>query len=134
MNKAIPNLVPTWDCCLCAKYYDKPNLVDGTREFSIGVKIDGNRSVCVKENGKVTLTKTQFVKTEEEVLCQSEMYSDFEVSEDAEKLLLGYAVFGFPEMIYPAWNNIVSSGVKISFDTAIKLATFLNVCGKDKNE
>lgn len=73
-------------------------------------------------------------ETEEEVLCQSEMYSEFEVSEDAEKLLLGYAVFGFPEMIFSEWNNIVSSGVKISFDTAIKLATFLNVCGKDKNE
>lgn len=59
LNKAIPNLVPTWDCCLCAKYYDKPNLVDGTREFSIGVKIDGNRSVCVKENGKVKLISRQ---------------------------------------------------------------------------
>ena len=61
-------------------------------------------------------------ETEEEVLCQSDMYSDFEVSEDAEKLLLGYAVFGFPEMIFSEWNNIVSSGVKISFDTAIKLS------------
>ena len=59
LNKAIPNLVPTWDCCLCAKYYDKPSLVDGTREFSIGVKIDGNRSVCVKENGKVKLISRQ---------------------------------------------------------------------------
>lgn len=59
LNKAIPNLVPTWDCCLCAKYYDKPSLVDGTREFGISVKIDGNRGIIVKENGNVKIISRQ---------------------------------------------------------------------------
>lgn len=59
VNKAIPNLIPTWDCCLCNKYYDKPSLVDGTREFGISVKIDGNRCIAVKENGTIKLISRQ---------------------------------------------------------------------------
>lgn len=58
LNKAIPNLVPTWDCCLCAKYYDKPSLVDGTREFSISTKIDGcvsKDTIITTERGNVTI-------------------------------------------------------------------------------
>ena len=73
-------------------------------------------------------------EAEEEVLCQSEMISESEVNKDAEKLLLGYAVFGFPEMIFSEWNNLYSDNVKISFEAAMKLSEFLNVCGKEKNE
>jgi len=73
LNKAIPNFVPTWDCCLCNKYYDKPQLVDGTREFAISVKIDGCRCIAVKEKGNVRLISRQgkpwvgLVEVEEEI-------------------------------------------------------------------
>ena len=44
---------------MCNKYYDKPSLVDGSREFAIGTKIDGCRCVAVKENGNVRLISRQ---------------------------------------------------------------------------
>ena len=59
LNKIIPNFIPVWDVCLCNKYYDKPNLVDGSREFAISTKIDGCRCVAVKENGNVRLISRQ---------------------------------------------------------------------------
>ena len=59
LNKIIPNFIPVWDVCLCNKYYDKPSLVDGSREFAIGTKIDGCRCVAVKENGNVRLISRQ---------------------------------------------------------------------------
>lgn len=59
LNKIIPNFIPVWDVCLCNKYYDKPSLVDGSREFAIGIKIDGCRCVAVKENGNVRLISRQ---------------------------------------------------------------------------
>ena len=59
INSVYKNLIPTWDCELCDKYYDKPELVDGTREFAISVKIDGNRCIAIKENGEVKLVSRQ---------------------------------------------------------------------------
>lgn len=59
LNKIVPNFIPVWDVCLCNKYYDKPSLVDGSREFAIGTKIDGCRCVAVKENGNVRLISRQ---------------------------------------------------------------------------
>jgi ATP-dependent DNA ligase len=45
--------------CLCDKYYDKPELVDGKREFAISTKIDGCRCIAIKENGNVRLISRQ---------------------------------------------------------------------------
>ena len=59
INKVFKNLVPTFDVCLCDKYYDRPELVDGTREFAISTKIDGCRAIAIKENGKVRLISRQ---------------------------------------------------------------------------
>lgn len=59
INKVFPNLIPTFDVCLCDKYYDKPELVDGTREFAISTKVDGCRCVAVKKNGEVKLVSRQ---------------------------------------------------------------------------
>ena len=59
INSVWNGLIPTFDVCLCDKYYDKPSLVDGTREFAISVKIDGNRCVAIKENGSVRLVSRQ---------------------------------------------------------------------------
>lgn len=59
INKVFKNLVPTFDVCLCDKYYDRPELVDGTREIAISPKIDGCRCIAIKENGKVRLISRQ---------------------------------------------------------------------------
>ena len=59
INKVFRNLIPTFDVCLCDKYYDRPELVDGTREFSISTKIDGCRCIAIKENGTVRLISRQ---------------------------------------------------------------------------
>ena len=59
INKCFPNLIPTFDVCLCDKYYDKPELVDGKREFAISTKIDGCRCIAIKEKGVVRLVSRQ---------------------------------------------------------------------------
>lgn len=59
INKCFPNLIPTFDVCLCDKYYDRPELVDGKREFAISTKIDGCRCIAIKEHGNVKLVSRQ---------------------------------------------------------------------------
>lgn len=59
INKCFPNLIPTFDVCLCDKYYDRLDLVDGTREFAISPKIDGCRCIAIKENGNIKLVSRQ---------------------------------------------------------------------------
>lgn len=59
INKCFPSLIPTFDVCLCDKYYDRPELVDGKREFAISTKIDGCRCIAIKENGIVRLVSRQ---------------------------------------------------------------------------
>lgn len=59
INKCFPGLIPTFDVCLCDKYYDKPELVDGSRQFAISTKIDGCRCIAIKENGNVRLVSRQ---------------------------------------------------------------------------
>ena len=59
INKCFPSLIPTFDVCLCDKYYDKPELVDGKREFAISTKIDGCRCIAIKEKGVVRLVSRQ---------------------------------------------------------------------------
>lgn len=52
-------------------------------------------------------------------------------SEAAEKLLTGYATFGFPQMIFPEYNKLYSVG--ISAETAFYLCDFLQRCGLENN-
>jgi len=59
INKCFPGLIPTFDVCLCDKYYDKPELVDGKREFAISTKIDGCRCIAIKEKGNIRLISRQ---------------------------------------------------------------------------
>lgn len=59
INKCFPSLIPTFDVCLCDKYYDRPELVDGKREFAISTKIDGCRCIAIKEKGVVRLVSRQ---------------------------------------------------------------------------
>ena len=49
-----------------------------------------------------------------------------------ENLLLGYAYFGFPELIYPEWQK--TQGQKISTETNFYLADFLAKCAEATGE
>ena len=49
----------------------------------------------------------------------------------AEKLLTGYATFGFPQLIYPEYTALYKNG--ISADTAFYLCDFLQRCGTENN-
>ena len=51
---------------------------------------------------------------------------------DSEKLLKGYAFFGFPELIYPCWQKLYKNG--ISDETSFFLANFLNRCSNGKDD
>ena len=53
-----------------------------------------------------------------------------QVDTSLENLLLGYAYFGFPELIYPEWQK--SQGQTISSQTNFYLADFLAKCADDE--
>ena len=55
-----------------------------------------------------------------------------EANLDAEKLLKGYAYFGFPELIYPTWQKLYKNG--ISDETTFFLANFLNRCSTGNDD
>lgn len=51
---------------------------------------------------------------------------NFTKDEEVERLLLGYALFGLPEKIYPEWLSFTSDGKSISVSCAAALSDFLN--------
>jgi len=59
VNKVFGNIIPTTDVMLANKYFDKPELVNGSREFVLQEKLDGCRCVAIKENGNVSLLSRQ---------------------------------------------------------------------------
>lgn len=73
-------------------------------------------------------------RTAEDVLCNTKVDSELVVDMEAENLLMGYISFGLPEKIYSEWLQLHSKGCKIGYDTGVKLARFLENCGKNKNE
>ena len=50
--------IPTFDVQLANKYFEMPHKVEG-KEFSITLKIDGQRNIAIKENGNVSLYSRQ---------------------------------------------------------------------------
>ena len=62
------------------------------------------------------------------ILCKDD---SFEVDEQEERLLLGYAEFGFPEKIYTEWSK---NSRRISMECSEKLAMFLKNCGSSSPE
>lgn len=58
LNKAIPNLVDTFDVALCSKLSDYPNYLDGSVEYEASLKIDGcvsNDTIITTERGNITI-------------------------------------------------------------------------------
>lgn len=70
----------------------------------------------------------------EEIVCNTKNDSEIPIDLEAENLLLGYISFGFPEKIYPEWLSLNKRGSRISYETGIKIAKFLENCGNNKNE
>lgn len=61
-----------------------------------------------------------------------ELTGNYKTDENLEKLLKGYAAYGFPEKIYPEW--LTNYKTSISTDTSLYLADYLHRCGKDDNQ
>lgn len=53
INKVIPKFLPEFSVQLAQKYFEKPEKLEG-KKFAITTKIDGNRVIAIKENGKVS--------------------------------------------------------------------------------
>lgn len=70
----------------------------------------------------------------EEVICTTKNPPEIPIDLEAENLLLGYISFGFPEKIYPEWISLNKRGARISYETGIKIAKFLENCGNNKYE
>ncbi|MCR4742275.1 MAG: lytic transglycosylase domain-containing protein [Treponema sp.] len=69
----------------------------------------------------------------EELMCQQWANKSKEnINYPAEKLLKGYAHFGYPQYIYSNYMDLYKSG--ISTDTCLFLADFLQKCGSEEND
>ncbi len=106
--------------------------------------LGGERAEEILCSPKINLKKESDATTEngENNFAMQINYENSELQESsetpvdfaAENLLLGYVSFGFPEKIYPEWLFLNKKNCNISYETGIKLAKFLETCGKNKNE
>lgn len=91
----------------------------------INLKKEDNADATTENNSELQINSQNY-----ETQDTSETPVDFA----AENLLLGYVSFGFPEKIYPEWLFLNRKNCNISYETGIKIAKFLETCGKNKNE
>lgn len=66
------------------------------------------------------------------VLCRPYKENSPEVDEAASSLLEGYVVYGFPELIYPTWQELYKKG--LPQETYFYLADFLQRCSGENHE
>ncbi len=65
------------------------------------------------------------------ILCYNGKEEETEYDQDAEKLLNGYCLFGFPQKVYDEWNKLRT---KISPECSIQCAAYLQTCGLYNND
>lgn len=96
INKAIPNLIPTFGVMLAESYFkQKENYING-REFIITQKLDGNRLIIIKESDEIKFYTRQ----------GKEMTGLIEIEKDMKELPNGFAYDG--ELISENPNNLPS--------------------------
>ncbi len=114
-------------------------LADGTEEEAVTAfkrACRGGSSVYYKTLAAYRLGIYTNPLELEKIMCAptgvKEAAKERERDNSLENLLLGYAYFGFPELIYPEWQK--SQGEKLSSETSFYLADFLAKCADlDKN-
>lgn len=63
----------------------------------------------------------------EQLISDVSINNNFKQNADAERLLIGYALFGLPERIYSEWLSFTTDkNIAISLDCAVQLSDFLN--------
>lgn len=96
INKAIPNLIPTFGVMLAESYFkQKENYING-REFIITQKLDGNRLIIIKESDEIKFCTRQ----------GKEMTGLIEIEKDMKELPNGFVYDG--ELIAENPNNLPS--------------------------
>lgn len=133
INKCFPGLIPTFDVCLCEKYYDKPELVDGSREFAISTKIDGCRCIAIKENGNIRLVSRQGklwtgCKEIEEAI-KNLPHDNFVL--DGEITIKDFLKYPSKE-VYKMTTKIISTKNEIKEDVCLNVFDYISL--KDWNE
>ena len=58
----------------------------------------------------------------------SKKIKNFEADKDAENLLLGFADYGFPQYVYPAWEKMHAKKTFLSQETLERISTFISKC------
>lgn len=83
---------------------------------------------------KVMAAKKLQLSDEEKIrmLCSIRKDSEIETDPDLETLLNGYAFFGFPEKIYPEWNE--AGQPLLSEKTTLNLCSLLQKCSGGKDD
>lgn len=75
VNSVFVGFIPTFDVMLANKYYDKPELLDGKREFAVTLKLDGIRCIVIIRDNKVEFYSRQGQKIEGLVDIERELLS-----------------------------------------------------------
>ena len=63
-----------------------------------------------------------------EIMLSTKIDENFKPDEDAERLLLGYADYGFPQYVYPAWQKFYLSKTPLSQEILTKISSFVGKC------
>ena len=82
-------------------------------------------------NEPIELQKVLCAPTSAKAVSAAAKDAESSIDRDFETLLLGYAYFGFPELIYPEWQK--NQGQNLSTEINFYLADFLSKCADKEN-
>lgn len=112
--------------------------LDARTAFQRALKADSKTYYKILAATKLGLPANQFEKEMQETSYIKTQTSNIpaqntdEQNLAAEHILTGCVLFGFPDMIYPLWQNISSKGV--STDTAFYISDFLQKCSTGQDD
>lgn len=87
---------------------------------------------CPKMYYKVLAAERLNISGEQlkELLLSVKIKENFSADKEAEKLLTGFADFGFPQYVYPAWERFYWRNTHLSQETLKKVSFFIGKCSE----